>query len=115
MLKPGERFVTEQTMHLSFNDNPRVALKDVNGVSWCAQLAAATGRAELAGVRPAARFAIAVSIGVPLGIYAGYRPDGAAARVIMAASVIGFSVPTFWIGLVLILTFAVTLGWLPER
>jgi peptide/nickel transport system permease protein len=51
--------------------------------------------------------------GVPLGIYAGYRPDGVGARVIMAASVIGFSVPTFWIGLVLILTFAVTLGWLP--
>jgi peptide/nickel transport system permease protein len=55
----------------------------------------------------------ATLLGVPLGIYAGYRPDGAAARVIMAASVIGFSVPTFWIGLVLILTFAVTLGWLP--
>ena len=55
----------------------------------------------------------ATALGVPLGIYAGYRPDGAAARVIMAASVIGFSVPTFWIGLVLILTFAVTLGWLP--
>jgi len=55
----------------------------------------------------------ATVLGVPLGIYAGYRPDGVAARVIMAASVIGFSVPTFWIGLVLILTFAVTLGWLP--
>jgi len=55
----------------------------------------------------------ATVLGVPLGIYAGYRPDSAAARVIMAASVIGFSVPTFWIGLVLILTFAVTLGWLP--
>ena len=55
----------------------------------------------------------ATLLGVPLGIYAGYRPDGAAARVIMAASVIGFSVPTFWIGLVLILSFAVTLGWLP--
>ncbi len=55
----------------------------------------------------------ATLLGVPLGIYAGYRPEGAAARVIMAASVIGFSVPTFWIGLVLILTFAVTLGWLP--
>jgi peptide/nickel transport system permease protein len=55
----------------------------------------------------------ATVLGVPLGIYAGYRPDGAAARTIMAASVIGFSVPTFWIGLVLILTFAVTLGWLP--
>jgi peptide/nickel transport system permease protein len=55
----------------------------------------------------------ATVLGVPLGIYAGYRPDGAAARAIMAASVLGFSVPTFWIGLVLILTFAVTLGWLP--
>jgi peptide/nickel transport system permease protein len=55
----------------------------------------------------------ATLIGVPLGIFAGYRPDGIAARVIMAASVIGFSVPTFWIGLVLILTFAVQLGWLP--
>ena len=55
----------------------------------------------------------ATVLGVPLGMYAGYRPDSAAARVIMAASVIGFSVPTFWIGLVLILTFAVTLGWLP--
>ena len=55
----------------------------------------------------------ATVLGVPLGMYAGYRPDSVAARVIMAASVIGFSVPTFWIGLVLILTFAVSLGWLP--
>ena len=55
----------------------------------------------------------ATLLGIPLGIYAGYRPDSAVARVIMGASVIGFSVPTFWIGLVLILTFAVTLGWLP--
>ncbi len=55
----------------------------------------------------------ATLIGVPLGIFAGYRPDGITARIIMAASVIGFSVPTFWIGLVLILTFAVQLGWLP--
>ncbi|MGL5114719.1 MAG: ABC transporter permease [Beijerinckiaceae bacterium] len=51
--------------------------------------------------------------GVPLGIYAGYRPDSAISRLIMAVSVLGFSVPTFWIGLVLIFTFAVTLGWLP--
>ncbi len=55
----------------------------------------------------------ATLIGVPLGMYAGYRPEGIAARVIMGLSVLGFSVPTFWIGLVLILTFAVTLGWLP--
>ena len=55
----------------------------------------------------------ATLIGVPLGMYAGYRPDGFAARLIMGLSVLGFSVPTFWIGLVLILTFAVTLGWVP--
>jgi peptide/nickel transport system permease protein len=55
----------------------------------------------------------ATAIGVPLGMYAGYRPDSIVARLVMALSVIGFSVPTFWIGLVLILTFAVSLGWLP--
>lgn len=55
----------------------------------------------------------ATLIGVPLGIYAGYRPDGWIARAIMTVSIFGFSVPTFWIGLVLILTFAVWLGWLP--
>jgi len=52
-------------------------------------------------------------IGIPLGIYAGYRPESPIASLIMAASVLGFSVPTFWIGLILILTFAVNLGWLP--
>ncbi len=55
----------------------------------------------------------ATLIGVPLGMYAGYRPDGWLAKTIMAVSIIGFSVPTFWIGLVLIFTFAVTLGVLP--
>ncbi len=55
----------------------------------------------------------ATLLGVPLGIYAGYRPDSAASKAIMAISILGFSVPTFWIGLVLIFTFAVTLGWLP--
>ncbi|MFM8682095.1 MAG: ABC transporter permease [Alphaproteobacteria bacterium] len=52
-------------------------------------------------------------IGVPLGIYAGYRPESPVSKGIMAASVLGFSVPTFWIGLILILTFAVKLDWLP--
>jgi len=55
----------------------------------------------------------ATLLGVPLGMYAGYRPDSAVSKGIMAFSVIGFSVPTFWIGLVLIFTFAVQLGWLP--
>jgi peptide/nickel transport system permease protein len=55
----------------------------------------------------------ATIIGVPLGIYAGYRPDEAAAKVIMGGSILGFSVPTFWVGLVLIYVFAVLLGWMP--
>ena len=55
----------------------------------------------------------ASAVGIPLGIYAGYRPDNIAARVIMAASILGFSVPTFWIGLMLIMVFAVQFGILP--
>ncbi|MFD1881181.1 ABC transporter permease [Paracoccus pacificus] len=55
----------------------------------------------------------ASAIGIPLGIYAGYKPDSIAARIIMAVSVLGFSVPTFWIGLMLIMVFAVQLGILP--
>jgi peptide/nickel transport system permease protein len=55
----------------------------------------------------------ATVIGVPLGMYAGYRPCSALSNSIMALSIIGFSVPTFWVGLVLIFAFAVTLGWLP--
>jgi peptide/nickel transport system permease protein len=51
--------------------------------------------------------------GVPLGVYAGYRPQAWPARLIMGVSILGFSVPTFWVGLVLIYTFAVNLAWLP--
>ena len=55
----------------------------------------------------------ATVLGISLGVYAGYRPESPLAKLIMAVSVLGFSVPTFWIGLILILTFAVNLGWLP--
>lgn len=57
---------------------------------------------------------ISVIFGIPLGLYAGLRPDGVPARAIMAASILGFSVPTFWVGLMLIMVFAVQLGWLPS-
>jgi len=56
---------------------------------------------------------IGTFLGVPLGIYAGYRPDSPFAKAIMAVSILGFSVPTFWVGLILILTFAVHLGIMP--
>ena len=55
----------------------------------------------------------ATLLGVPLGMYAGYAPDSFLSKTIMAVSVLGFSVPTFWIGLILIFTFAVSLGVLP--
>jgi len=57
---------------------------------------------------------IAIVLGIPLGLYAGLRPHGWGARTIMAGSILGFSLPTFWVGLMLILVFAVTLGWLPS-
>jgi peptide/nickel transport system permease protein len=58
---------------------------------------------------------IAVAIGIPLGLVAGLRPDSLVGRSIMAFSIVGFSLPTFWVGLVLIMFFAVQLGWLPSN
>jgi peptide/nickel transport system permease protein len=55
----------------------------------------------------------ATLLGVPLGIYAGMRPHSIAAKAVMAVSVLGFSVPTFWIGILLILTFSVYFHLLP--
>jgi peptide/nickel transport system permease protein len=57
---------------------------------------------------------ISVGLGIPLGLYAGLRPHGRISKGIMAGSILGFSLPTFWVGLILILVFAVELGWLPS-
>ncbi len=57
---------------------------------------------------------ISVLLGIPLGLYAGLRPNSPFSRLIMTSSIVGFSLPTFWVGLLLILCFAVTLGWLPS-
>lgn len=58
---------------------------------------------------------IAVVIGIPLGLVAGLRPHSFVGRAIMAGSILGFSLPTFWVGLVLIMVFSVQLGWLPPN
>ena len=58
---------------------------------------------------------IAVVLGIPLGLWAGLKPDGVAGRTIMAGSILGFSLPTFWVGLMLIMVFSVMLGWLPSN
>ncbi|WP_405401675.1 ABC transporter permease [Paracoccus sp. Ld10] len=57
--------------------------------------------------------ALSVGIGIPLGVWAGLRPDSVAGRTIMGGSILGFSLPNFWQGMLLILVFAVLLGWLP--
>ncbi|MAU06763.1 MAG: ABC transporter permease [SAR324 cluster bacterium] len=57
---------------------------------------------------------MAVLVGIPLGIYAGLKPESKLSRTIMAGSILGFSLPTFWVGLMMIMVFAVMLGWLPS-
>nr|WP_314627443.1 ABC transporter permease [uncultured Noviherbaspirillum sp.] len=56
---------------------------------------------------------LSVLLGIPLGLLAGLRPHGFIGKTIMAVSILGFSLPTFWVGLMLIMVFAVQLGWLP--
>jgi peptide/nickel transport system permease protein len=63
----------------------------------------------------AAAMVIAIVLGIPLGLIAGLKPHSVAGRSIMAGSILGFSLPTFWVGLVLIMVFSVQLGWLPPN
>lgn len=56
---------------------------------------------------------LAVLLGIPLGLVAGLTEGSFTSRGIMAGSILGFSLPSFWVGLILILVFGVWLGWLP--
>jgi peptide/nickel transport system permease protein len=57
---------------------------------------------------------LAVVLGIPMGVYAALRRGRFLAQVMMAASLLGVSLPTFLIGILLILVFAVLLNWLPS-
>lgn len=57
---------------------------------------------------------LAVGFGISLGLLAGLRPHAPVSRLIMAGSVVGLSLPTFWVGLMLVVAFSVRLGWLPS-
>lgn len=57
---------------------------------------------------------IAVVIGIPLGMLAGFRPESITAKTIMSGSILGFSLPSFWVGIMMMVLFAVHLGWLPS-
>jgi len=56
----------------------------------------------------------ALTFGVLFGVYTGIRREGFLANLIMSVSLIGVSLPTFLIGILLIWIFAVELGWLPS-
>lgn len=57
--------------------------------------------------------ALAIVLSIPLGIMAALKPGRIADRITVVLSLIGLSVPQFWLGLLLILLFAVDLRWLP--
>ncbi len=57
---------------------------------------------------------LAFAIGVPMGVYTGIHPTSLLTRVFMIVSLVGVSLPTFLLGILLILVFSVALGWLPS-
>jgi peptide/nickel transport system permease protein len=58
---------------------------------------------------------ISVGIGVPIGVLAAWRKGSWIDRGVMMFAVSGFSMPTFWLGFILVYVFAVTAGWLPVQ
>ena len=58
--------------------------------------------------------ALSVLMGIPAGMYAAIRPQSWGAKLILSASLLGISLPVFWLGIILILVFSVQLGWLPS-
>ena len=59
-------------------------------------------------------FVFALAIGVPLGLWSGLKPGTATDETVMTGSIFGFSLPSFWQGIMLIMIFSVWLGWLPS-
>ncbi len=68
--------------------------------------------ATLALTLPA--FAMKIALGIPAGVYAALHRNSLTDRLVMAGAVAGFTVPSFVLGLILVLVFAVKLGWLPS-
>lgn len=56
---------------------------------------------------------LSVIVGIPLGMWAGLKTESLTSRSIMAGSILGFSLPSFWVGMMLVFVFSIKLGWLP--
>ena len=61
-----------------------------------------------------AAMALSLVLAIPLGVYAGAYPRRKSSRGIMAGSLVGISLPNFWVGMMLIFVLAVRLNWLPS-
>jgi peptide/nickel transport system permease protein len=88
-------------------DLGRSFVYNVPAVDVILQRLPATLELALAGL------AFSIALGIPLGVLAGLKPNSLLGRSIMSGSILGFSLPNFWIGLMLILLFAVELHLLP--
>jgi ABC-type dipeptide/oligopeptide/nickel transport system permease component len=87
-------------MGISFRTRQPVATMLGEMLPWSAELAAGG-------------LLVGVGLGVPLGIIAGLRPNGWADAAAMTMALMGVSLPSFWIGMVLIYVFGMWLQWVP--
>jgi len=76
-------------------------------------LEALAQRIEPTGMLALAATLVAVTLGIGLGVIAAVRHGTAADYAVMVIAMLGLSMPTFWLGLLMIMLFAVTLQWLP--
>lgn len=60
-----------------------------------------------------AAIGFAVALAVPFGVLAALRPEGIIDRIVVVVSLLGLSIPQFWLGLLFIVFFSLILGWLP--
>ena len=120
---PADRLALRMRLHL---DEPVVLrylyyvqnlLHGNLGVSYAAQRPVSTLLAERipATVELAAvALTLSLAIGVPLGVYAAVKRREMLANALMTISVLGVSLPTFVVGILLIVCFSLWLGWLPS-
>jgi len=72
-------------------------------------------RAEATAALALLALLISVAVGVPLGVLAAWKQGSWIDRVVMVFAVSGFSMPTFWLGFILVYVFAIGAGWLPVQ
>ncbi len=107
----------DQPLHIRYLIYMKNLLRGDLGISWTSgepalRLLAQRFPATLKLVLTA--LSIAILLGLPAGVWAATRSDTWVDRSLRFLSVLGISAPTFWIGIMLILVFSVTLGWLPS-